>query len=70
MPFPPKLFRQDTYDLGVDLIPGGDDVFAHRLLKRQCRRATLSRKLERGNPDVRVDDDGQPFDRTRVRRGF
>ena len=37
--------------------------------ERARRRAAMFRKLKRGNPDVGVDDDDHPFDRT-LRRGF
>ena len=67
--FPGELFRQDAHDLRVNLIAGGNHVFAYRFFERQRRRAAMFRKLKRGNPDVCVDDDDHPFDRT-LRRGF
>ena len=67
---PRELFRQDADDFRVNLIAGGDHVFAHRSFERQCRRAAMLRKLKRGNPDVCIDDDDHPLDRTLRRRGF
>ena len=67
--FPGELFRQDAHNLRVNLISGSNQVFTHRFFERQCRRAATFRKLKRRNPDVCVDDDDHPFDRT-LRRGF
>jgi hypothetical protein len=65
-----NVFRQDTHNLRVNLITGGNHVFAHCLFKRQRRRAATFRKLKRGNPGVCVYDDDHPLDRTLRRRGF
>ena len=65
-----NFFRQDAHNLRVNLIAGGNHVFIHRFFKRQRRRAATFRKLKRGNPDVCVDDDDHPLDRTLRRRGF
>ena len=67
---PGKLFRQDAHDLRVNLIAGCNHVFAHRFFERQSRRAATFRKLKRRNPDVCIDDDDHPLDRTLRRRGF
>ena len=67
---PGELFRQDSQNLRVNLTATGNHVFAHRFFKRQSRRAATFRKLKRGNPDVCVDDDDHPLDRTLRRRGF
>jgi hypothetical protein len=48
------LFRQDAHDLRVNLVTGCNHVFAHRFFERQssaCRRAAMSSKLKRGNPE-------------------
>jgi len=67
---PGELFRQDAEDLCVNLIAGGNHVFAHCFFERQRRCAATLSKLERGNPDVCVYDDDHPLDRTLRRRGF
>ena len=50
-------------------LPVSDHVFAYSFFERPRRRAAMFRKLKRGNPDVGVDDDDHPLDRT-LRRGF
>ena len=67
---PGEFFRQDAHNLRVNLITGGNHIFAHRSFKRPRRCAASFRKLKRGNPYVCVYDDDHPLDRTLRRRGF
>ena len=49
---PGELFRQDAHDLCVNLIAGGNHVFAHRLFERQSPRDVLQIETQKSRwPD-------------------
>src|SRR5205807_2171086 len=68
--FPQELFGQDAQYLGFNLRASGNNVFAHSLFKRLGRYSAAFGELERGNPDVRVQNDNHRWVRLNRRAGL